>query len=115
ILHARLGRYAVAEVEDVAGPAAGPPQHVARALADQIRRTEEDRRLEVALDAAVAADARPRLVELNAPVDRDQVGTRARDGFEQMRSIGAEVDARHPRRAQRVEDALRVARHPGLV
>ena len=32
-----------------------------------------------------------------------------------MRGIGAEVDARHPRRAQRVEDGPRVARHPGLV
>src|SRR5436305_10449981 len=92
ILHACLGRHAMAEVEDVAGPAAGPPQHVACALADQTRRTEEDRGLEVALDDAVAADARPRLVELNTPVDRDQVGTRPRDGFEKVRSIGTEVD-----------------------
>src|SRR5256885_14116854 len=93
ILPACLGRPAMAEVEDVSGPAAGPPQHVARALADQVRRTEKDRGLEVALDAAVPADARPRLVELNAPVDRDQVGSRARDGFAQMRGVGAAEDA----------------------
>src|SRR4029077_12100810 len=85
VLDAGVGRDTVAEVEDVPRAAAGSAQDVARALAHEPGRTEQQGRLEVALNAAVMADARPRLVQVDAPVQRDYVGASASDRLEQMR------------------------------
>ena len=63
VLERRLRQDAVAEIEDVARAAGRAPQHVVGGGQQALGRTEQQRRIEVALDARGRADARPRLVE----------------------------------------------------
>src|SRR3989442_223387 len=83
-----LGQDAVAEVEDVAGAAGGAPQHVARPLEQHVARPEQQRRIEVALDRAVA-DVAPRPVQRDPPVDADDVAPRGREIPEEGAAHGA--------------------------
>ncbi len=114
VFQRRLRQDAVPEVEDVSDPAARPPQHVARALANHVCRRQQHRGVEVALDSKVA-DMPPPLVQRHAPVERHDVRSRLRDQLEQARRVGAEVDPRHQQRRQRVEDRARVPDHARLV
>ena len=50
---------AVPEIEDVPGTARGAGDHVGRAFEQPLARAEQQRGIEVALDPAVVADARP--------------------------------------------------------
>ena len=96
--HVGVGRrqHAVAEVEDVPGPAAGSGEHVERARLDALPRAEQQRRVEVALDAALLAGDLPAGVERHAPVEPDHVAAGRRHAREQRRRrSGAEVDRRH--------------------
>ena len=77
-----------------AGAVGGATKDVAGALGDDGKGGEEEGRVEVALDADVVADARPGVVERDAPVDADQVGPGARDQVEEGGGAGAEVDRR---------------------
>src|SRR5450759_5661131 len=94
----------VPEIEDVARPAAGTAENVAGALAHKLRRPEEHRRIEVALDAAVVADPIPARVERHPPVQRYDVWSRGRYRLEHPGCVRAEVDPGHARRAERRED-----------
>ena len=62
VVRVGLGQDAVAEVEDVARPAARPREDPAGLLGDGVARAEQESRVEVALDGAVG-DQRPALVE----------------------------------------------------
>ena len=73
VLDRRRRQDAVTEVEDVARPAAGALEHVVGGREHPIERAEQQRRIEVALDRAIGADALPRLVERRAPVGADHV------------------------------------------
>src|SRR5437588_12989060 len=73
VLQGRLRQHAVAEVEDVAGTAAGPPEDVLSALADELGGSQQDGRVEVALHAASVADAFPAAVQRHPPVQGAQV------------------------------------------
>src|SRR5712692_8368254 len=79
VLDARVGKHPVPEVEDMARSTTRPPQHLTGAFPDQVRRSEEDRGVEVALDTSLMADPAPALVERHPPVQRHDVGTRLRD------------------------------------
>src|SRR5947208_11245118 len=57
----RLRQHAVAQVEDVAGPAVGVAQDLQRALADDLTRSQEHGRVEISLDAAVVTNRGPYL------------------------------------------------------
>src|SRR5260370_21471699 len=59
----------VAKVEDMAGLSAGTAQDVAGALPHKLRRSEEHRRVEVALDAAVVTDPCPAGIARYPPVE----------------------------------------------
>ena len=98
----------MAEIEDVPGPAGRPPKHIASSLADQLRRSQQHRRIHVALDAAIKTDAGPTTVQRNAPVERDDVGARQCNRLEQPGSVGAEVDGGHAERRELFEDGARV-------
>src|SRR5450759_370728 len=115
ILQWRRRQDPVPEVEDVARPAAGTAENVAGALAHQLRRPEEHRRIEVALDPAVVAHPLPARVEGHPPVERHDVGSRGRDRFEHSGGVGAEVDPGHARRAERLEDGAGVGDNPSFV
>ncbi len=85
----------MAEVEDVARPAAGPPEdvlHLAVALGGG---REQRGRVEVALDRAGLAAAAPRLIERNAPVDADDIPTGAGEILQEGRRARAEVNDRN--------------------
>src|SRR5258708_22562297 len=62
-------QHSVPEVEDVARPSAGTPEHVAGALAHALRSAQPHRGVQVALDAAVVAHPLPRPIPPHAPVD----------------------------------------------
>ena len=59
VLDRRRRQDAVAQVEDVARPSAGARQHVVGRGEDAIERAEQQRRIEVALNRPIEADARP--------------------------------------------------------
>src|ERR1700674_3907527 len=79
VLERGRGKHPMPEVEDVSRPSAGTAEDVAGACAHQFRRSQQDRRVEVALDAAVVADPRPTGLERHAPVERDDVRPCRRD------------------------------------
>src|SRR5438093_10885233 len=90
----RLGKHAVAEIEDVTGATARAREdvaHLARALAGG---SQERRGVEIALDGAIA-DPRPRGVERNPPVHADDVTAGRREVFEERRRAGSEVNEGH--------------------
>src|SRR5256885_4978914 len=76
-LDRRLRQHAVPEVEDVAGAARGPVEHVAHPLLERGERREQRRGIEVPLNRPVGADALPRDVEGNPPVHADDVAAGA--------------------------------------
>src|SRR5687768_7204940 len=93
----------MAEVEDVTGPAGRALEHVARLIHRDLRSREERERIEVALDRAVPADSLPRLVEWDAPVDRDRVSPRFRHRLEQRRIAAEVMDHGHTRAAHALD------------
>ena len=103
------------EIEDVAGPAARPSQHVIRPRSDQVGRSEQHGGVEIALDAMLVADPIPARVKRHAPVQRNDVWASVRDRLEQVSRIGPEMDAWNPRRRERVEDRSRVTRDARVV
>src|SRR5438445_7556061 len=106
----RLGHDAVAEVEDMAGPAVRGVEHIAHALVCGIPAGNWTGRIKVALDAFEKTDALPGFVEPEPPVHAHQVAARRRHQFEKGYVARAEVDGWGTERPQRVEDAP----HPGL-
>src|SRR5712691_13028132 len=95
ILERAVRKHAVTEVEDVAWASGCTQEHLARPLNHTLGRAEQHRRVEVALDAAIVADALPARVEVDAPVERDDVRSRGCDQFEQARGRGPKVDPRN--------------------
>src|SRR5438445_11403149 len=71
VFDSRLRQHPVTQVEDVAGPAGCPPQHVVRPCPDKLRLSEQHRPGEVALDAPPASAATPPRRDGAAPAERD--------------------------------------------
>src|SRR6185503_409584 len=67
VLHRRGRQQSVSEIEDVAGPPADALDDFVHLPEHPRQRPEQQRGIEVALDGAVVADARPRLVDRNPP------------------------------------------------
>src|SRR5207253_5414188 len=84
-----LRQHAVPEVEDVAGTAPGPVEHVAHPLLEVGERREQRRGIEVSLNRPVGPDALPGDVEGNAPVYSDDVAARAGELREKDGGVGA--------------------------
>src|SRR5919198_1797121 len=100
VVRMRVRQYAVAQVEDVARAASGAAKDVLRGRLHALPWAEEDRRVEVALDAPVLADLRPAAVERDAPVEADHVAARVAHRSQQVRGARAEVDRGRAHRAQ---------------
>src|SRR5262245_48339866 len=96
VLDGRVEEDAMAEVGDVARPAAPGGQHTARLLDDALARPEQEARVEVALDRETAARAAAGLGEVRAPVDAQGVGAR---GGRQLDEVRALADVEHARGA----------------
>ena len=64
---------AVAEIEDMAGTAAGAAEDFSHSVFDFLRRCEERDRVKVALDGDIVADCGPAFVEIDTPVEADDI------------------------------------------
>src|SRR2546425_2060575 len=106
----RLGKNAVAEIEDVARPPTGSREDVAD-LTGTLRGGREQRRgLEIALDRAVS-NAGPRGIQRNPPVDANDVAARRGEVLEERRSTRAEVNQRNVRGARERQRLAAVRLH----
>src|SRR4029077_16046770 len=92
VLERTSWQHAVAEVEDMARAPGRPFEDVAHPLDHEPARAEQHRRIEVALHPELVADTPPGGVEVDAPVERDDIGARGCDQLEQPRGGGSEVD-----------------------
>ena len=84
------GQDAVAEIEDVAGPALGPAQHVVDPREQPLAGGEEQRGVEVALHRHPVSEPSPALVEGRPPVEADHVAA----GLAQERAGGGRCRCR---------------------
>src|SRR5260370_42530008 len=73
VLDRALRKYAVPEVEDVAGPPAGGLDDPASAVLDHGPGPEQQGGVQIALDAAVVSDHAPGLPQVDPPVEADHV------------------------------------------
>ena len=101
----RGGQDSVAEVEDVARTARRSRQHVVGRRQDAVQRAQQHRRVEVALNRAVRADALPRLVERRPPVGAEDVAARFAQLGENGAGADAEMNRRNAERREPLEDA----------
>ena len=64
---------AMAEIENMAVPAVGAPQNFRHSAFDFSRRCEQRNRIEVALHRDIMTDRCPTFVEVDAPIQADDV------------------------------------------
>ncbi len=95
----------MAEIENVPGAPAGAAKDVLGSGEQAIGWSEQERRVEIALDAPVVAHDRPGLVERDPPVDTDHVAAGLAHVAEERRRPDAEVNRGHAERAKGIEDA----------
>src|SRR5438309_14103 len=85
----------MAEVEDMPEPSVRARQHVVGGGEDAIEWTEQERRVEIALDGAIGADALPRDVERRSPVGADDVAAGITQIAQNRTGADAEMNRRH--------------------
>ena len=90
----RFRKDAVAEIEDVAARALCALQDVSSAPLDQLLRPEEDGRIEIALERDAIAHARARGVEIDAPVDAEDLGSGLGGGLDVTGRLAGVIDSR---------------------
>src|SRR5579859_4101039 len=98
----------MAQVEDMAGTLFRSPQYVAHPLFDGFPGSKQQRRVEVALDAALIANARPGIIQVYAPIHADDVAASRGHQLEQAGRAGAEVDGGGARRFHSFKYALSI-------
>ena len=79
VIDRRFRQDAVAEIENMSGTAAGAAQDFRHAAFDFFRRSEQRDRIEVALHGDVVADRGPAVVEIDAPVQADDIAAGGAD------------------------------------
>ena len=114
ILHRGLLQHAVAEVEDMAGPAAGLIENLLRATADFARIGKKYGGIEIALDGAIVADRAPGVVQSHPPIDADHRAAGLAQQRQEGRIAGGEMHQRHARR-KALGDRARVRQHIAAV
>src|SRR6266576_2016175 len=115
--HVRVswGEYPVPEVEDVAGTITGARQDILHARLDGLPAGQQQRGVEVALNATIITDTLPRVVEFNAPIHAHD--SAASLGHQLKNAGGAcdEVDGGCPRLFHGLKNAPAVGLHELLV
>src|SRR3989442_12549130 len=91
----------------MAGTFSDSAQDVLRGGRPCIGRSEEGCGVEIPLDALITANPPPRRIDRDPPIDADDVPSSRREGFEEPRGPGTEMDARDPRLADFIEQAPR--------
>src|SRR6266571_33627 len=115
ILDGRFGQDAVSQVEDMAVAATRATKHVARSFANEVGRSQQHGRVEVALNPRPCADAAPSFVKRQAPVEGHDVRPGIRYRLEQTQGVGAEVDAGNAERLERPEYCARMVHDSRLI
>jgi hypothetical protein len=85
-----FGEDAVAQIENMACTAGGTAQNVGGAGFDFFRRREQGNRIEITLHGNIVTDGSPSLVEIDPPVQADDVAACGADLFQRSRGAGAE-------------------------
>ena len=75
----RFRQDAVAEIENMSGTAAGAAQDFRHSAFDFFRRGEQRDRVEVALHGDIVADGGPAFVEIDTPVEADDIAAGGAD------------------------------------
>ena len=114
VLFGCLGEDAVPEVEDVSGPASSRVQDRRHAFFNLLRRPKQRRRIQVPLDPHLVAEPFPGLVEVDAPIDPDNITAGCLHEVKDTRVSRGEVDSRGLCR-ERVQDPLAVGEDELLV
>src|SRR5436190_20833744 len=89
-------------------PPARALEHIVRAGEDAVEWSEQKRRVEVALHAAIGADLLPRLVERRPPVGADHVAARLAQLPQDRAGADAEMNGGHTCRLHPLENPSRV-------
>src|SRR5260370_12540920 len=92
-----LGKDSVSEVENVTGAAGGLIENRASARSDFANVGEQRDWIEVALHRDIMMEPRPRVGEIDAPIQPDHVAACFAHQLEQVSGHGAEVNNRHIR------------------
>src|ERR1700692_2756090 len=98
----------MSQVEDMSGSLLRSPQHIAHPFFDCLPGSEQERRIEIALYAALIADSRPGLIQVHAPIHADNIAASLGHQFEQTGRAGAEVDGRRARLFDGLKNAPRI-------
>src|SRR6185437_11699877 len=90
----RWGQHTMPQVKDMPWPVACPPYNVLHALLNRLPGSQQQGGVEVALDAPLKADARPRLIKVNAPIDADDITASLGERLQQAGYIGTKMNRR---------------------
>src|SRR5262245_5612287 len=92
VLHRSFGKNAVAQIENMTGPTARLTEDIFDAPTDFLGRGQQSGRVKVSLNANIVSQNIPSRVELDAPVDSDDVAAGGADRFEKAACAGAKVN-----------------------
>src|SRR5208282_4020314 len=97
VIDRRLWKYSVAEIEDMSGASARLIENRAGACADFGNVREQRDRIEIALHRHAVIEPRPRVGEIDAPIEPQNVAARLAHQLEQVPRHGPEMNDRHVR------------------
>src|SRR5882757_7702901 len=95
ILYRSFRKYAVSEIEDVTGAAAGLAQDVFRARLNMFPIRKQQNRIEISLHGSAKSQALPTSIERNTPVDANHLRAAFLHQGQEGSAIGAEINNRH--------------------
>src|SRR3989338_6550973 len=104
----------VAQIKDMAWPAASATENLRYLATDLIDRSQQSHRVQVPLDPDVIAHGLPGLVQIDPPVQADDISSRGAYMSEQSRGSGAEMDDRNPTR-ERLDSGARIGKDVLLI
>src|SRR5271170_6748749 len=107
VLDRRIRDDAVAEIENMTGPAPCQVEDLTHPLAYQLRLGEESDGVEVALDSTGMVERMPRPVERRPPVEAEDVGSGLLHRWEQTGGVHTEVDRWDSHLLQLADEGLR--------
>ena len=103
------------QVENVPWPVGSPPQHIVHAFFYNIPGSQQQGRVEIALNAPLVANTPPGIVKVDAPIHADNIPTGLSHKLQQAGCTGAKMNGRSTGLLHSIEDASRIGLHKALV
>src|ERR1022692_3354091 len=91
VIDRRVGEDSVTEIKDVTRTAGSLIEDGLRAIADFGDLSEQRDRIEIALHRNIVTETRPRLREIDAPVEADHIAASLAHQLEQIAGDGSEM------------------------